>query len=99
MAATVLLPLAMPPVRPRRSMRVSAGTGGMRGGGGFGEGPAKTRGVDGVAHEHGDGHGANGARDGCEGAGDIYGVGMHVADERGAFGVKFFEAGGEAVKE
>src|SRR2546423_5873843 len=102
MAATVLLPLAMPPVRPRRSMEVSSRTGDVRGGGGFGGfsgASAKAGGFHRVAHEHGDGHRPNAAGHGSERAGDIEGVGMHVAYERGAFSVKFFEAGREVVEE
>jgi len=53
---------------------------------------------DGVAHEHGDGHGADAAGDGSEGAGNVDRGGMDVADEGAAFGAKFCEAVGEVLK-
>ena len=49
-------------------------------------------GFDGVAHEHGDGHGADAARDRSDSASGVDGVGMNVADENGAFFLKFLEA-------
>ena len=67
--------------------------------GNFGRGAAEARGFDGVAHEHGDGHGADATGDGCERAGGVDGVGMDVADEGAAFGAELFKAIWEVVKE
>src|SRR5467141_3335833 len=87
MAATALLPLAMPPVRPSRSIFPSLPRdGGRMRGRNSRRGAAQARGFDSVAHEHGDGHGAYAAGDGCERAGDVDGIGMNIADEPGAFG-------------
>src|SRR5690348_9859857 len=99
MAATALLPLAIPPVRPMRSMRVSAGTGDVRSGSRLRAGTAEASSFHGIAHEHGDGHRANAAGNGREGACDFDGIGMHVSDERGAFSTKFFEPGREVTEE
>src|SRR2546423_6567056 len=98
MAATALLPLAMPPVRPRRSMRISprADSGGSSVG--FQVSPAEKGGLDGVAHEHGDGHGANASGNRSESTGDVHGVGMHVAHQRRTFGMKLLEARREAAE-
>src|SRR5467141_3504773 len=100
MAATALLPLAMPPVSPslsiffarlpRRGGRLSCGK--------FGRGAAEARGFDGVAHEHGDGHGSDAAGHGRERSGNVDGAGMDVADESASFGTEFFEAVWKAVK-
>src|SRR5690242_15520460 len=95
MAATVLFPEAMPPVKPRRSMGL-AGAGGS----GFGGVSApEPRGFDGVAHQHGDGHGANATGNGRERAGDIHGVGMDVADEDGTLLAKFGQPSGETAQQ
>src|SRR5882672_12418890 len=83
MAATADLPVAMPPVRPRRSIMTSPRAGdGLRG---FALGFAATEigGLYRVAHEHGDGHGADPAGDGSERAGGIDRVGMHVTNYNG----------------
>src|ERR1700737_843935 len=90
MAATALLPLAMPPVRPRRNIAISP-----RPGYGFrcvcfGFAAPETRRFNGIAHQHGDSHGADATGDRREGAGYVNCVGMNVADERAAFGLKFF---------
>src|ERR1700674_2925736 len=101
MAATALLPLAMPPVSPSRSIFFARlpRRGGRLSCGKFGRGAAEARGFDGVAHEHGDGHGADATGDGCERAGGVDGVGMDVADEGAAFGAELFKAIWEVVKE
>src|SRR5712664_699391 len=101
MAATALLPLAMPPVSPslsiffarlpRRGGRLSCGK--------FGRGAAEARGFDGVAHEHGDGHGADAAGHRRERSGNVDGAGMDIADESASFGAEFFEAVRKVVKE
>ena len=60
---------------------------------------AEKGGFYGVAHEHGDGHGTDAAGNGSEGAGGVEGVGMDVANERGAFGVEFIEASGKIAEQ
>src|SRR6266404_8906243 len=99
-AATAVLPLAMPPVRPRRSMVGSPSAGGGLHGVGQRRGfaAAQARGLHGVAHEHGDGHGADASGNWRERAGSVHGVGMDVADERRAFGAEFFEARGKIAQ-
>src|SRR5438128_2723735 len=92
MAATALLPLAIPPVSPRRRMTVKL----SRAGGRlccrkFGRGSPQARGLHGIAHEHRDGHGTNAAGDGRERPGGVDGVGMDVADEDAAFRAEFFQ--------
>src|SRR6266404_1861085 len=99
MAATADLPVAMPPVRPRRSIMTSPRAGdGLRG---FALGFAATElgGIYRVAHEHGDGHGTDAAGDGSERAGGIDGVRMNVADEGTAFGAELFETVREIFEE
>src|SRR5216684_6588775 len=100
MAATALLPLAIPPVRPSRSisLRLSRASGRLRGGK-FRRGAAEAGGFDGVAHEHGDGHGADAAGHGRERSGNVDGAGMDVADESASLGAEFFEAVRKVVKE
>ncbi len=61
-------------------------------GGKFRRRAAEAGGFDGVAHEHGDGHGANAAGDGSERSGNVDGARMDVADEGAAFGAEFLEA-------
>src|SRR5216684_1858521 len=99
-AATALLPLAIPPVRPSRSisLRLSRASGRLRGGK-FGRGAAEARGFDGIAHEHGDGHGADATGNGCECTGSIDCIRMDVADERAAFNAEFGEAVWEILEE
>src|ERR1700741_4372187 len=97
-AATALLPLAIPPVRPRRSMRRSPrADGGRNRVAGFAA--AKKRGLDGVAHEHGDGHRSNASGNGRERASHVDGVRMHVTDERRALGTEFFETRREITEQ
>src|SRR6266446_351773 len=93
MAATALLPLAMPPVRPSRSIlfRLPRRGGRLRRGK-FWRGPPQAGGFDGVAHQHGDGHGTDAAGHGSERSRRVNGAGMDVADESAAFGAEFFEA-------
>src|SRR5260370_36286335 len=92
-AATALLPLAIPPVSPSRSM-----TGELSRAGGrlrcrkFGRGTAEARGLHGVAHEHGDGHRADAAGNRRERPSGVDGVGMDVADKGATFGAELFEA-------
>src|SRR6202790_801356 len=100
MAATALLPLAMPPVSPSRSIffaRLPRRGGRLRCGK-FRRGAAEPRGFDGVAHEHGDGHEADAAGHGGERSGNVDGGGMDVANESAAFGAEFFEAVWKVVK-
>src|SRR5882724_2694718 len=100
MAATALLPLAIPPVRPSRSILFRLSRAGRRlGGRKFWRGAAEAGGFYGIAHEHGDGHGTDAAGDGSERAGGIDGVGMNVADEGAAFGAEFFETVREIFEE
>src|SRR3984957_10954762 len=112
MAATELLPLAIPPVRPSFStLRLSRACGGAcaRGGGSagifggsgsrLGSAAAEVSGFDGVAHEHGDGHGTDAARNRSESAGGVDGIGMDVADQDGAFGFEFFKTLREIFEE
>src|SRR6266851_5722224 len=100
MAATALLPLAMPPVSPSRSIffRLPHRGGRLRRGK-FGRCAAEAGGFDGVAHEHGDGHGADAAGHGRERSGNVDGAGMDVADESASLGAEFFEAVRKVVKE
>src|SRR6266852_3932042 len=99
MAATALLPLAIPPVSPSRSIFFRLPhRGGRLSCGKFGRGAAEAGGFDGVAHEHGDGHGADAAGNGGERSGNVDGAGMHVADESACFGAEFFEAVRKVVK-
>src|ERR1700731_1519675 len=100
MAATALLPLAMPPVSPSRSIffaRLPRRGGRLRCGK-FRRGAAEARGFDGVAHEHGDGHGTDAAGHGRERSGNVDGAGMDVADQSAAFGTELFEAVWKVVK-
>src|SRR5882762_7490566 len=83
MAATADLPVAMPPVRPRRSIIGSPRSGdGLRG---FAPhfSTAELGGFYGVTHEHGNGHGADAAGYGSDRAGCVNCVGVHVTNERG----------------
>jgi len=48
--------------------------------------------LHGVAHEHGDSHGTDAARNGSESACGVDGIGMDIADENGAFGFELFKA-------
>jgi hypothetical protein len=88
--ATALFPLAMPPVRPRRSIILPSRSS-RRNCRRFRSGAAESRGFHGVAHEHGDGHGADAAGNWSESASGVDGIGMNVSDEDIALGVKFFE--------
>src|SRR6266852_3663348 len=99
MAATSVLPLAMPPVRPSRSIARSPRAGNGLYGVSFGFATAQARGFHGVAHQHGDGHGANAAGDGRERAGGVHRVGMHVADEHRTLFAEFFQARGEIAQQ
>src|SRR6202158_2274412 len=82
MAATAVLPLAMPPVRPRRCILLITRAGGGLHGVGFDFAAAELRGFYGVAHEHGDGHGTDAAGNGRARAGRVRGVRVHVTYER-----------------
>src|SRR5260370_24635921 len=93
-AATAVLPLAMPPVRPSRSIARSPRAGNGLYGVSFGFATAQAGGVHGVGHQHRDGPVANatgGRREPPRGA---YRVGMHVADEHRAFFPALFQARG-----
>src|SRR5260370_1354390 len=100
MAATALVPVAMPPVSASVSMcfRLPPRGGRLRCGK-FGRGAAEAGGFHGVAHEHGDGHGADAAGHRRERSGNVDGTGMDVADESASFGAEFFEAVRKVVKE
>src|SRR6266851_1975294 len=100
MAATALLPLAMPPVSPSRSIffRLPHRGGRLRRGK-LGRGAAEAGGFHGVAHEHGDGHGADAAGHGRERSGNVDGAGVDVADESASLAAEFFEAVWKVVKE
>src|SRR5712671_7596929 len=83
MAATADLPVAMPPVRPRRSITASPRAGdGLRG---FTLEVAASQlgGFYRVAHEHGDSHGADATGDRSERARCVDCIGVHVTNERG----------------
>src|SRR5258707_13499280 len=90
MAATAVLPLAMPPVRPSRSIARSPRAGGGLHGVSFGFATAESCGFHGVAHQHGDGHGADAAGDGRERARGVHRVRMPLAHGPPAFFSKFF---------
>src|SRR5260370_12574620 len=93
MAATALLPLAIPPVSPSRSIffRLPHRGGRLRRGK-FRRGAAEACGFDGVAHEHGDGDGADAAGHGRERSGNGDVAGVDVADESASLGAAFFDA-------
>ena len=55
-------------------------------------GAAEAGGSHGVAHEHGDGHGANAAGNRSEKACGVDGVGVNVTDQNAAFLTEFFQA-------
>src|SRR5260370_4499856 len=99
MAATAVLPLAMPPVRPSRSIARSPRAGNGLYGVSFGFATAQAGGLHGVGHLHSDGHGAHAAGDGRESPRGVYRVGMHVADEHRAFFPEFFQARGEIAQQ
>src|SRR3981081_365161 len=80
MAATADLPVAMPPVRPRRSITASPRAGNGLRGFALHFSTAELGGFYGVAHEHGDGHGADPAGDRSERAGGGDRGGMHVTN-------------------
>src|ERR1700739_4392288 len=116
-AATTLLPLAMPPVRPsfsiesRNPLKSAARLGRPalqqqeslqenlgprhRGVGGA----AQARGFHRVAHKHGDGHRADPTGDGRDGAGDLNGVRMDVADKDVSLGAELFQAFGKIAEQ
>ena len=75
----------------------SAGDG-LRGGK-SGGGAAEARSLHGVAHEHGDGHGADAAGNRGERACEVDSIRMNVADQGVSFGAEFFEALGEIAEE
>src|ERR1700756_3504804 len=99
MAATTLLPLAMPPVRPSRNTGRLPGPSGRRSAFGSALAAAEAGSFDGVAHEHGDGHWPNAAGDRRKRASDVQGVGVNIADEHGSFLMEFCEAGREVAEE
>src|SRR3981189_2141420 len=79
MAATADLPVAMPPVRPRRSIISPRAGDGLRG---FARelSAAELGSFYRVAHEHGNGHGADAAGYGSERASSVDRVGVHVTN-------------------
>src|SRR5260370_32158466 len=80
MAATAVLPLAMPPVRPSRSIARSPRAGNGLYGVSFGFATAQAGGFHRAAPPHGDGHGAHATGDRRQGPPDVYPVRMHGAD-------------------
>src|SRR5882724_6330821 len=91
MAATADLPVAMPPVRPRRSITASPRAGNGLRGFALEVSAAELGSFYRVAHEHGNGHGADAAGNRSERAGSVDRVGMHVPDEHGTFLTKFLK--------
>src|SRR6266404_4212206 len=89
-AATADLPVAMPPVRPRRSISSPRAGDGLRG---FARelSTAELGGFYGVAHEYRDGHGANATGNRSERAGSVDRVGVHVTNEHGTLLAKFLK--------
>src|SRR5882724_6026212 len=90
MAATADLPVAMPPVRPRRSIISPRAGDGLRG---FAleVSAAELGSFYRVAHEHGDGHGADAAGNRSERAGSVDRIGVHVTNEHGTLLAKFLK--------
>src|SRR5260370_10724194 len=99
MAATADLPVAMPPVRPRRSIIGSPRSGDGLRGFALHFSPAELGGFYGVAHEHSDGHGAHAAGNRGERAGSVYCVGMHVTNEHGTLLAKSLKTSGDIAKQ
>src|SRR5882757_5394502 len=91
MAATADLPVAMPPVRPRRSIRASPGAGDGLSGFALEVSAAELGRFYRVAHEHGNGHGADAAGNRTERAGGVGRIGMHVTNEHGTLLAKFLK--------
>src|SRR5579885_1791979 len=75
--------------------QLMGGCGGLRGER-FAASAAKTRGLHRIAHQHGDRHRTNAAGNRCEGAGDLDGVGMDVADEDGSLARNFSRRAGKS---
>src|SRR5712671_575869 len=90
MAATADLPVAMPPVRPRRSIISPRAGDGLRG---FTLEVAASQlgGFYRVAHEHGDSHGADATGNRSECTGSVDRVGVHVTNEHGTLLAKFLK--------
>ena len=65
----------------------------------FRRGAAQARRFHRVAHEHGDGHGADAAGNGRERASGVNGIRMNVANERAAFSAELLEPLREIVEE
>src|SRR6267154_1831354 len=91
MAATADLPVAMPPVRPRRSIRASPGAGDGLSGFALEVSAAELGRFYRVAHEHGNGHGADAAGNRSQRAGGVDRIGMHVTNEHGTLLAKFLK--------
>src|SRR5712671_931220 len=98
MAATADLPVAMPPVRPRRSIISPRAGDGLRG---FALELSATElgGFYRVAHEHGNGHGADAAGNRSERAGSVDRVGVHVTYEHGTLLAKFLKTSREFAQQ
>src|SRR5260370_28313516 len=79
MAATAVLPLAMPPVRPSRSIARSPRAGNGLYGVSFGFATAQAGGFHRVSHQPSDRHSAHAARDGRARPRGVFRVGMTVA--------------------
>src|SRR6267154_2050772 len=98
MAATADLPVAMPPVRPRRSIISPRAGDGLRG---FAleVSAAELGSFYRVAHEHGNVHGADAAENRSERAGSVDRVGVHVTNEHGTLLAKFLKTSREIAQQ
>src|SRR5712672_499879 len=98
MAATADLPVAMPPVRPRRSISSPRAGNGLRG---FARelSAAELGSFYRVAHEHGIGHGSDAAGNRSERAGSVDRVGVHVTNEHGTLLAKFLKTSREIAQQ
>src|SRR5882672_2615185 len=99
MAATADLPVAMPPVRPRRSITASPRAGDGLRGFALELSAAELGGFYRVAHEHGNGHGTDAAGYGSERASSVDRVGVHVTNEHGTLLAKFLKTSREIAQQ
>src|SRR5882762_9832076 len=98
MAATADLPVAMPPVRPRRSI-ISPRAGDGLSGFALELSAAELGGFYRVAHEHGNGHGSDAAGNRSERAGSVDRIGVHVTNEHGTLLAKFLKTSREIAQQ
>src|SRR5882762_7908189 len=99
MAATADLPVAMPPVRPRRSIRASPSASDGLSGFALELSAAELGGFYRVAHEHGNGHGPDAAGNRSERAGSVDRIGVHVTNEHGTLLAKFLKTSREIAQQ